>query len=132
MELIVDFMLLAASIAAGVYCFVLSERLKKLNDTRSGLGATVASMSSMLDQTRATLEQTKRVNQEGEARLRALIGEADKIAPELECLLEAVASSAESAARDIAQLRRSALQEIRQGVAEPTRARPSARAGLAA
>ncbi|MEZ5917899.1 MAG: hypothetical protein R3C40_10135 [Parvularculaceae bacterium] len=38
MELIVNLVLLATSGAAAVYCYILSIRLKKLNDTRAGLG----------------------------------------------------------------------------------------------
>lgn len=112
MQMIVDFTLLAASIAAGIYCFVLSGRLKKLNDVRSGFGATVASMSEMLDQTRVTLEQTKRVNQESETRLRLLVQDAERIAPEIESLLDVMTEAAEAAAFDIEDLRRKALDEI--------------------
>ncbi len=112
MQMIVDFTLLAASIAAGVYCFVLSGRLKKLNDLRSGFGATVASMSEMLDQTRLTLEQAKRVSQEGEARLRGLVEDADRITPELESLLDAMSEAAEVAALDIEEARAKATDAI--------------------
>ncbi|HBK90442.1 MAG TPA: hypothetical protein DDZ68_02095 [Parvularcula sp.] len=112
MQMIVDFTLLAASVAAGIYCFVLSERLKKLNDVRSGFGATVASMSEMLDQTRLTLEQAKRVNQDGEARLRRLVEDAERVAPELERLLDAMSEAAEAAALDIEDARRKALDGV--------------------
>lgn len=117
MQMVVDFTLLAASIAAGVYCFVLSERLKKLNDVRSGLGATVVSMSAMLDQTRLMLEQTKSINQEGEEKLRLLVRDAERIAPELECLLDAMEESAEAAALDIERARRAALDEVKRDLA---------------
>lgn len=112
MQMIVDFTLLAASVAAGIYCFVLSARLKKLNDVRSGFGATVASMSEMLDQTRLTLEQTKRVNHESEARLRQLVEDADRIAPELESLLDVMTEAAEAAALDIEDARQKAIDGI--------------------
>jgi hypothetical protein len=112
MQMIVDFTLLAASVAAGIYCFVLSGRLKKLNDVRTGFGATVASMSEMLDQTRLTLEQAKRVNQEGEARLRRLVDDAERIAPELESLLDVMTEAAEAAALDIEDARRKAIDDL--------------------
>lgn len=126
MAMIVDFMLLAASLVATIYCFVLGARLKKLNDVRSGLGATVASMSAMLDQTRLMLEQTKRVNLEGEARLRLLLEDAERITPELENLLEAVTGSAEDAAVEIEKLRRSVLIEIQSAISTPARRMRSA------
>jgi len=130
MQLIFDFILLAASAAAAVYCFVLSARLKKLNDVRSGLGASVVSMSAMLDQTRLTLEQSKRATVETEQRLRAVIEHAEKIAPEIEILLDAVAESAESAESGIENRRRAALADIRKALTDP---RVEARqAGLAA
>jgi hypothetical protein len=130
MQLIFDLILLAASAAAAVYCFVLSARLKKLNDVRSGLGASVVSMSAMLDQTRLTLEQSKRATVETEQRLRAVIEHAEKIAPEIEILLDAVAESAESAESGIENRRRAALADIRKALTDP---RVEARqAGLAA
>lgn len=135
MQMIVDFVLLAASVAAAVYCFVLSTRLKKLNDMRSGFGATLASMSAMLDQTRLMLEHTKRINIEGESKLRLLVEDAERIAPELECLLDAVAESAEAAAGDIERLRRAALADIEQRLGEQRRVRapaPQRRSELAA
>ena len=55
MRLVFDLVLLMASGAATVYCFVLSRRLSRLNDTKSGLGASIASMSQALDQTQQTL-----------------------------------------------------------------------------
>jgi hypothetical protein len=130
MQLIFDFILLAASAAAAVYCFVLSARLKKLNDVRSGLGASVVSMSAMLDQTRLTLEQSKRATMETEQRLRAVIEHAEKIAPEIEILLDAVAESAESAESGIESRRRAALADIRRALADPRAA--TRQAGLAA
>ncbi|MDZ7628414.1 MAG: hypothetical protein U5J99_08440 [Parvularculaceae bacterium] len=130
MQMIVDFTLLAASVAAGIYCFVLSARLRKLNDVRAGFGATVASMSEMLDQTRVTLEQAKRVNQESEVRLRQLLGDAERITPELENLLDVMTEAAEAAAFDIEVTRQKAIDglwleadAVRRALAPP-RARP--------
>ena len=113
MQAIVDFILLAASAAAAIYCFVLSARLKKLNDLRSGLGAGIPSMSVTLKQTRDMLEATKKISLESEAKLKTLLEDASRLAPELADLLEAIIEAGDQAADDIARARAAALVEVK-------------------
>lgn len=122
MQMIVDFILLAASAAAAIYCFVLSARLKKLNDVRGGLGATIASMSATIEQTRLMLEETKKLSLDGEQKLRKLINEAETLTPEIADLIDALTEAAEAAAYDIEQSRNDALFEIQRARSEPHRA----------
>jgi DNA anti-recombination protein RmuC len=129
MQMIVDFVLLAASAAAAIYCFVLSARLKRLNDVRGGLGATIASMSATIEQTREMLEDTKQVSRAGEKKLRDLIEDAERLAPEIADLVDALAEAAETAAFDIEQSRNEALREIRRSCSEPQRALAALRRG---
>lgn len=117
MQAIVDFILLAASAAAAIYCFVLSARLKKLNDIRSGLGAGIASMSVTLEQTKAMLEATKKISLESESKLKSLLDDAARLAPELADLLDAVIEAGDQAADDIARARVTALADINGGAA---------------
>ena len=50
MALVVDFLLLAASGTAGLYCFVLSRRLKGLTNASGGLGAGVAALAQSAEE----------------------------------------------------------------------------------
>ena len=43
-----DIAIILVSFAACVYCFVLNRRLKALQDTRDGLGATIMAMSKSI------------------------------------------------------------------------------------
>lgn len=98
MQLIVDFMLLAASGAAAIYCFVLSARLRKLNDMRGGLGAGIASMTVALEETRRMLAQSRDAHKEAEESLKALIEEAERAAAELFELVEPLLAAADQTA----------------------------------
>jgi chromosome segregation ATPase len=117
MNMIVDFILLAASGAAAVYCFVLSKRLKKLNDMKNGLGASIASMSQTLDQTQQVLALAKRSSVESIERLSALLEEAERLTPELSQLMDALGELSEIAADDIAKAKDEALDAFEEGVA---------------
>jgi chromosome segregation ATPase len=117
MDMIVDFILLAASGAAAVYCFVLSKRLKKLNDMKNGLGASIASMSQTLDQTQQVLALAKRSSVESIERLSALLEEAERLTPELSQLMDALGELSEIAADDIAKAKDEALDAFEEGVA---------------
>ncbi len=46
MELIADILLVAGALGAGLYCFVLSRRLRKFTDLEQGVGGAVAVLSS--------------------------------------------------------------------------------------
>lgn len=127
MQLIVDFVLLAASAAAAIYCFILSVRLKKLNDVRGGLGATIASLSAAIDHARKMLEEARRIGRDDEERLRKAASDAAKLAPEIAELLDALAEAAELAALDIEQARNEALIEIRRSVDALNRKSPANR-----
>lgn len=112
MQMIVDFMLLAASAAAAVYCFILSGKLKKLNDLRSGLGASIASMSLTLEKTRRMLDDSKSAQREAEEVLRGLIEDASRTTVELSELVETILEAAERAADEIAASRDAAITEV--------------------
>lgn len=110
--MIVDFALLAASAAATIYCFVLSGKLQKLNNMRSGLGASIASMSAALEETRRLLSESKAAQSSAEQTLEALIEDAGKAAAELSELVEVLLDTAECAAEEIANHRDEAIATI--------------------
>jgi len=60
MDLIADGLLVATALTAALYCLVLSRRLRRLIDTRSGLGAKIQELNTVLEQTRAALNETRK------------------------------------------------------------------------
>lgn len=112
MDLIVDFILLAASVAAAFYCAVLSRRLAKLNDTRDGLGAGIASMSEALRQTQEAIAAARVDEAAASARLAALIEEAQRAESDLASVLDAISELAEIASADIDIARGEAIEAI--------------------
>ena len=66
---IADGLLIAGTIAACVYCFVLSRRLKKLNDLEGGLGSAIAVMSVQVDELTKILAKAEESANESAKRL---------------------------------------------------------------
>lgn len=116
MQIIFDLVLLMASGAAAIYCFVLSVRLKKLNDIKCGLGASIASMSLTLEQTQAMLTEAKEINQQSGANLSRLIEEANRLAPEIDDLMAELADYADAATAEISVSRDAAIRDIQVAV----------------
>ena len=101
MEMIIDFMLLAASGAATFYCFILSRKLEALKSTEKGLGATIATMSHTVDQARATVAMAKESSAESISELSPLIAETKEILPQLTEMIDVISELAEIAIRDV-------------------------------
>ena len=140
MELIVNYILLFVSGAACVYCFVLAKRLKRLNDTRDGIGASIVEMSASLSQTQRTLRLAREASVEGIDKLTALIEDAEKKVPEITELLDALDALGTITAEDIENAKTRALIAIDRradsvidiaaaldSTARTTRKRPSSR-----
>ena len=101
MEMIIDFMLLAASGAATFYCFILSRKLEALKNTEKGLGATIATMSHTVDSARATVTLAKESSAQSIAELSPLIEETKDILPQLTEMIDVISELAEIAIRDV-------------------------------
>lgn len=101
MEMIVNFMLLAASGAATFYCFILSRKLEALKNTEKGLGATIATMSHTVDQARSTVTLAKESSAQSINELKPLIEETKDILPQLTEMIDVLSELAEIAIRDV-------------------------------
>lgn len=112
MEMIIDFMLLAASGAATFYCFILSRKLEALKSTEKGLGATIATMSHTVDQARATVTMAKESSAESIRELSPLIAETREILPQLTEMIDVISELAEIAIRDVNEASGTARQEL--------------------
>lgn len=101
MEMIINFMLLAASGAATFYCFILSRKLEALKSTEKGIGATIATMSHTVDQARSTVTLAKESSAQSIAELKPLIEETKEIIPQLSEMIDVISELAEIAIRDV-------------------------------
>lgn len=59
MEMIADGLLIAGALAAALYCWILSIRLKGLKGLDDGLGAAISTLSTQVDEMRRTLKATQ-------------------------------------------------------------------------
>lgn len=112
MELIVDLVLLTASCAATFYCIILSRKLSKLKDTERGLGATIASMSQMVEQARLAVQDAKTTSNESVATLSPLVNETKEIIPRLSELIDVISELSEIAIADVRQAAETASQNV--------------------
>ena len=74
-----DIAIILVSLAACGYCFVLSRRLKALQDTRDGLGATIMALSLSISAMSATTQETRAHAGELAAQLTQLLDDADRM-----------------------------------------------------
>jgi hypothetical protein len=75
MTMIADMLLVAGAVGAGLYCFVLSRRLRKFNDLEKGVGGAVAVLSAQVDDLTRTLT---RAHNAASASVRTLSGVTDR------------------------------------------------------
>lgn len=122
MGLVFDIILLMASGAATIYCFVLSRRLSRLNDTKNGIGASIASMSQALDQTQQTLAFARSSSVDALQKLTSALEEAERIRPEFEKLIDEFGALAELAIADIDHAKERALRQLGSQSFEPQKA----------
>ncbi|VAV93411.1 hypothetical protein MNBD_ALPHA05-654, partial [hydrothermal vent metagenome] len=112
MEIIFDFMLLAASGSAAVYCFVLNRKLQRLKDTEKGLGATIASMAAAVEQAQAAVADAKQSSAESVNELTPLVAETREFLPKLTALAESIGGIADTTIANINEAALAATKEI--------------------
>lgn len=59
MAMIADILLAAGALGAGLYCHVLSRRLRNFTDLEKGVGGAVAVMSAQVDDLKKTLDRAQ-------------------------------------------------------------------------
>lgn len=122
-----DIAIFLVSSAACIYCFVLSKRLKALQNTRDGLGATITALSNSISQMSTTTQDTRVRVESMATRLAHLIAEAEKSSRKLEetiASIEAakasVADEVQNAQMDLYAMTRTALDQSKERIAEMT------------
>jgi hypothetical protein len=87
MTVIMDGLLVAATIFAGTYCWVLSRRVRALMDLDKGLGGAITTMTRQIEQAKLALDEAKAAGRGNREELQALIGKADAAAVQLRLLM---------------------------------------------
>ena len=83
-----DIAIILISSVACIYCIVLSRRLRALQNTRNGLGATIKALSDSISAVSATTDETRYHAGELAARLARLIEEAKSSCERVETLTQ--------------------------------------------
>lgn len=87
MDIIADILLVAGALGAGMYCYVLAQRLKRFNDLEKGVGGAVAVMSAQVDDMTKTLIAARETSGKSTEALEDLTGRAETVAQRLELLI---------------------------------------------
>ena len=100
-----DIAIFLVSFAACAYCIVLSRRLKALQNTRDGLGATIMALSKSVSAVSSATNETRQQTGELAARLATLMKEAEDSYQRLEQLKSTLGKSEDRLARQIGAAR---------------------------
>jgi hypothetical protein len=87
MELIADVLLAAGAFGAGLYCFVLSRRLRGFATLETGMGGAIAVLSAQVEALRKALAEAQSAAQGSVERLGAISARAEAGAQRIELLL---------------------------------------------
>jgi len=89
MDLMMNGLLIAATLFAGGYCWVLARRVQDLKSLDRGLGGSIVSLTRQVELARLTLDEARSASKETRQDLGQLVGRADTAARELRLLIAA-------------------------------------------
>jgi hypothetical protein len=89
MDLLMNGLLMAASLFAGGYCWVLARRVRDLKSLDKGLGAAIVTLTRQIELARVTLEEARASSRDTRQELGQLVAKADAAASQLRLLLAA-------------------------------------------
>jgi hypothetical protein len=87
MNLISDILLSLGAFGAAIYCFVLSNRLKKFTTLESGMGSAIAVLSAQVDDMTKALDRARSAATGSASSLENLTGRGEAVAARIELLL---------------------------------------------
>lgn len=94
MELLANFLLAVGAIGAGIYCLVLSRKMRRFNSLEEGMGGAIAVLSVQVDDLTKALEQARQTAAQSEAGLRAATEHAETAAAQLDASLSRLPAEA--------------------------------------
>jgi hypothetical protein len=86
-EFIKDILLIALCGASAFYCWMLSQRLKKLNDLKSGVGASIVTLTEAIERTHAAATTARGELFESIEEIKGLMADAESKAARLERIM---------------------------------------------
>jgi len=87
MEILADLLLASGALGAGLYCHVLSGRLKRFNALESGMGGAIAVLSQQVDEMTRALETARETANGSSDSLALLVQRAEATANRLDLVL---------------------------------------------
>lgn len=87
MELIADVLMVAGSFGAAIYCYVLSNRLKRFMTLENGMGGAIAVLSVQVDDMTRAIEKARGAATGSAEALQSLVVRAETAAARLELLV---------------------------------------------
>ncbi len=98
MDLLANGLLLAATLAAAYYCYILSRRMRRLTDLDSGLGGAITALSRQVDEMKTSVDAARQVSGASVKDLAAMTSRAEIAAGRLELLLATLHENSASGA----------------------------------
>lgn len=89
MDLLMNGLLMAASLFAGGYCWVLARRVRDLKSLDKGLGAAIVTLTRQIELARVTLDEARASSRDTRQDLAQLVAKADAAGNQLRLLLAA-------------------------------------------
>lgn len=97
MEIISDGLLLAGTMAAAFYCFVLARRVRGLTDLDTGLGGAITTLSRQVNDMKSSVDVAKQATGASAEELIAMTARAEIAAGRLELLLATLHENTDAA-----------------------------------
>jgi hypothetical protein len=97
MDLLMNGLLVAASLFAGGYCWVLARRVRDLKSLDKGLGAAIVTLTRQIELARVTLDEARASSRDTRQELAQLVAKADAAGNQLRLLLAAAPKPAQPA-----------------------------------
>ncbi|WP_306252764.1 hypothetical protein [Parvularcula sp. IMCC14364] len=98
---IFDIILILVSGSACLYCWLLSRRLKALQDTRKGIGASIVGLSTALSKTTIAAQEARHSTTQSVEHLQKLLEDVDASIPKIEMMLENLEISSQRTCAEI-------------------------------
>ncbi|NBE07370.1 hypothetical protein [Paragemmobacter ruber] len=90
MDILADILLAAGALGAGLYCHILSGRLKRFNTLEHGMGGAIAVLSQQVDEMTRALEQARGAAIGSSDRLSELVDRAEAAGARIDLLLSSL------------------------------------------
>src|SRR3954468_22160872 len=90
MDLLMNGLLMAATVFAGGYCWILARRVRDLKSLDKGLGGAIVTLTRQVELARTTLEEARSSSRDTSKELTPLVARADGAAGQLRILLAAM------------------------------------------